>query len=70
VQEDELLALQDELLNLTYRPGSYRSFYIHDPKKRLVSAAPFRDRVVHHALCRIVELCQTFGDVNSHSVGL
>ena len=30
-------------------------FYIHDPKKRLISAAPFRDRVAHHALCNIIE---------------
>lgn len=28
---------------------------IHDPKKRKISAAPFRDRVVHHALCNIIE---------------
>jgi hypothetical protein len=28
---------------------------IHDPKQRLVSAAPFRDRVVHHALCNVIE---------------
>ncbi|MBI4675466.1 MAG: hypothetical protein HY741_27795 [Chloroflexi bacterium] len=27
----------------------------HDPKKRLISAAPFRDRVVHHALCNLIE---------------
>ena len=26
-----------------------------DPKRRLVSAAPFRDRVVHHALCNVIE---------------
>jgi RNA-directed DNA polymerase len=31
------------------------SFYIHDPKRRLISAAPFRDRVVHHALYRVIE---------------
>ena len=55
VQDDELLALQDELRDLTYNPGPYHSFYIHDPKKRLISAAPFRDRVVHHALCRVIE---------------
>lgn len=55
VQEEELLALQTELLDQTYRPGGYRSFHIHDPKKRLISAAPFRDRVVHHALCRVME---------------
>ncbi len=28
---------------------------MRDPKRRLVSAAPFRDRVVHHALCAVVE---------------
>lgn len=55
VQEDELLALQGELQSFTYTPGAYHSFYIHDPKKRLISAAPFRDRVVHHALCRVIE---------------
>ncbi len=55
VQEDELLALQDELCSRTYLPGPYHSFYIHEPKKRLISAAPFRDRVVHHALCRVIE---------------
>ena len=36
-------------------PGAYDSFYIHDPKRRLISAAPFRDRVVHHAFCNIIE---------------
>lgn len=54
-REAELFALQNELLSKTYLPGVYHSFYIHDPKKRLISAAPFRDRVVHHALCNIIE---------------
>ena len=53
--EDNLLALQRELIEQTYQPGSYTSFYIHEPKRRLISAAPFRDRVVHHALCNIIE---------------
>ncbi len=53
--EDNLLQLQQELSNQTYQPGAYHSFYIHDPKKRLISAAPFRDRVVHHALCNLIE---------------
>jgi len=53
--EDNLLRLQQELWSKTYRPGSYYSFYIHDPKRRLISAAPFRDRVVHHALCNVIE---------------
>lgn len=53
--EDNLLALQAELRDQTYRPGAYTSFYIHEPKRRLISAAPFRDRVVHHALCNLIE---------------
>jgi hypothetical protein len=50
-QEDELLALQRELREESYQPGPYHTFYIHQPKLRLIAAAPFRDRVVHHALC-------------------
>ncbi len=53
--EANLIRLQNELRARTYRPGSYHSFYIHEPKRRLISAAPFRDRVVHHALCRVIE---------------
>ncbi len=53
--EDNLLALQAELIEHTYTPGSYSSFFIHEPKRRLISAAPFRDRVVHHALCNVIE---------------
>ncbi len=53
--EDNLLCLQEELRSKTYRPGPYDSFYIHEPKRRLISAAPFRDRVVHHALCSLIE---------------
>jgi len=53
--EDNLVQLQNDLLNQTYEPGAYHSFYIHEPKRRLISAAPFRDRVAHHALCNIIE---------------
>jgi RNA-directed DNA polymerase len=35
--------------------GTYRNFRILDPKPREISAAPFRDRVVHHALTRVLE---------------
>ena len=38
--------LQQELLEQTYKMGAYRQFYIYDPKKRLISAAPYRDCVV------------------------
>ena len=54
-QEENLLKLQRELLSKTFQPGPYRTFIINDPKERLISAAPYRDRVVHHALCNIIE---------------
>ncbi len=53
--EDNLLEVQAELHAQIYQPGEYHSFYIHEPKRRLISAAPFRDRVVHHALCNLIE---------------
>jgi len=54
--ENELLSLLKELQEKTYRIGSYKQFYIYEPKKRLISALPYRDRVVQHALCNIIEL--------------
>ena len=53
--EDELFALRDELRAFTYCPGPYHSFAVHEPKRRWISAAPFRDRVVHHALVQWIE---------------
>lgn len=53
--EPELVRLCRRLRDGTYRPLPYRTFEIFDPKPRLISAAPFCDRVVHHALTRIVE---------------
>lgn len=52
--ETELLTLQGELRDQTYQPGPYFEFHIYEPKKRLISAAPYRDRVVHHALCNVI----------------
>ena len=52
--EAELLQLRRELLTQTYTPGTYRETIITRPKRRMISAAPFRDRVVHHALCNVV----------------
>lgn len=53
--ESNLLRLEQQLNDGSYRPGRYRSFYIREPKRRKISAAPFRDRVVHHALVRVIE---------------
>ncbi len=55
-QEMKLLRLQEELSDGTYRPGGFRSHWISRPKPRLISAAPYRDRVVHHALMNVLEL--------------
>ena len=53
--EEELLRLRDELASGTWQPSPYHSFTIHEPNRRLISAAPFRDRVVPHALCNVIE---------------
>jgi RNA-directed DNA polymerase len=52
--EAELLQLRHELVAKTYTPGPYRETIITRPKRRMISAAPFRDRVVHHAVCNLV----------------
>ena len=52
--EDNLFLLQEELINQSYNPGKYQTFKIYDPKPRMISAAPFRDRVIHHALMNIL----------------
>ena len=53
--EREILRLERELRSRRYRPGRYTVIEIFDPKHRKVSAAPFRDRVVHHAFCAVAE---------------
>lgn len=53
--EKNLLQLQKELCKQTYEPKPMKTFIIRDPKTRVISASAFRDRVVHHALCNIIE---------------
>jgi len=53
--EDNLLRLLDELDAGVYEPGEHTNFYVYEGKRRKISAAPFRDRVVHHALCNVIE---------------
>jgi RNA-directed DNA polymerase len=53
--EEHLAEVREQLLGGTYRPGGYVHFHIKDPKRRRISAAGFRDRVVHHALCNVIE---------------
>lgn len=53
--EARLFEIQKELIDKTYHTGQYKSFFVYEPKKRLIMALPFRDRIVHHALCNIIE---------------
>lgn len=53
-RERFLHELQSELTDERWQPSPYKLFTIHDPKTRTISAAPFRDRVVHHALCNVI----------------
>jgi RNA-directed DNA polymerase len=53
--ERELVELQQELLEGRDRPGAFYTFDVRDPKPRAICAAPFRDRVSHHAVCDLLE---------------
>ncbi len=53
--ERNLFEIQEKLKNNSYQFGQYQSFYVSDPKRRLILAAPFFDRIVHHALCNVIE---------------
>lgn len=52
--EDNIFCLHQELKNKTYVHASYRRFQIFDPKHRVIHKAEVRDRVVHHAIYRIL----------------
>jgi RNA-directed DNA polymerase len=54
-RENELLCIREELRNKTYSPMPLRTFWIREPKLREIGASDFRDRVVHHAVCNIIE---------------
>jgi hypothetical protein len=54
--DTNLEALRNEILQGEVRPGSYSYFTITAPKERIICAAPFRDRVLHHAIMNVCEL--------------
>jgi len=53
--DKNLEELRLELLFHTYNPKPLRTFILRDPKTRKISKSDFRDRIVHHALCNILE---------------
>jgi len=52
---NNLLKLQKELKDKIYKPKPLVTFILRDPKTRVISKSDFRDRIVHHALVRIIE---------------
>ena len=53
---DNILALHRELTGKTYQHGPYKAFRINDPKPRDIHKASVRDRLLHHAIYRILYL--------------
>ena len=53
--EPNIINLQNQLITSEYKPGAYSYFTIYEPKERKICAAPFVDRVVHHAVCRVMD---------------
>ena len=52
---ENLLKLHEELKNQTYSPKPLVTFILRDPKTRKISKSAFPDRIIHHALHRIIE---------------
>lgn len=55
--EENLLQLRRLLQSGEWRPGPFREFEVFEPKRRLVHAPCYPDRVVHHALVQIIGPC-------------
>ncbi|OGV69851.1 MAG: hypothetical protein A3K19_29045 [Lentisphaerae bacterium RIFOXYB12_FULL_65_16] len=53
-RETILGRLREELLEGRWRPSPPRTFTLFDPKERVICAPPYRDRIVHHALCNVI----------------
>lgn len=52
--EDNVFGLHEDLVSGRYRHGPYQRFHIFDPKHRIIHKATVRDRLVHHAVCRVL----------------
>ena len=53
--KQNLQLLRIELLLHSYKPKPLKTFIVRDPKTRKISKSDFKDRIVHHALCNIIE---------------
>lgn len=52
--EENIFALHAALAGRTYRHGSYTHFVVRDPKPRDIHKAPVHDRLLHHAVTRVL----------------
>jgi retron-type reverse transcriptase len=52
--EEEIFKLCDDLKMGKYKHGSYKAFWVRDPKLRLIHKASVRDRLLHHAIFRVL----------------
>lgn len=57
--EENVRLMRREILDGTIEIGNYHFFSIHDPKERMICAAPFRERVLQHA---IMNVCHAYFD--------
>lgn len=53
--DSNILSIQKELKESTYKTSNYEVFTIYDPKEREIFRLPFRDRIVHHAIMNVLE---------------
>jgi RNA-directed DNA polymerase len=51
---DNIFTLHSDLINRTYKHGGYHAFNISDPKPRNIHKASVRDRLLHHAIYRVL----------------
>ena len=52
---NNLQNLRTELLLHSYKPKPLETFIVRDPKTRKINKSDFKDRIVHHALCNILD---------------
>lgn len=50
-----LKTLREEIADGAYEQGPMRHFWVYEPKPRLISALPFRDRIAQHAVNNVIE---------------
>lgn len=53
--EENIVQIQNELIWGMYQMSPYHHFYVFEPKRRLISAPHFKDRVVHRAIYNVIE---------------